>query len=331
MVHSHIGREGRAHSSARGSNSVEQRTPSRRARGMRRRRWSAGAAVAAVVVSSLGAFVAPASAAISSAGPIDPASLFPSYYADANGLQLQLCQDGLPNCLAGPEQIQDVRAAGGDAEAFYFHASADLAGFTIETALEAAYAAAGDGQETTFQRRQAVAKGVTPGGKYTITDPYGSYVCTADASGLVKASGTCRNETNVVAGNFNAALGGPNGVIGPFLTWDTFGSTGAGAPPAGFIGDNSTPHAVVGSPTGFNKMRVSGPASWARARTPTARRSTTAGRSTGSSCRAKSSPAGRPRHSAPAPSTSVTRSPRLSRRRSPTPTLVPRPSPSIRS
>jgi hypothetical protein len=32
-----------------------------------------------------------------------------------------------------------------------------------------------------------------------------------------------------------------------------------GAPPAGFIGDNATPHTVVGSPTGFNKMRVSGP------------------------------------------------------------------------
>ena len=55
MVHSHIGREGRAHSSARGSNSVEQRTPSRRARGMRRRRWSAGAAVAAVVVGTFSA------------------------------------------------------------------------------------------------------------------------------------------------------------------------------------------------------------------------------------------------------------------------------------
>jgi len=144
---------------------------------MRRRRWSAGAAVAAVVVGTFSALAAPASAALSSAGPIDPASQFPSYYADANGLQLQLCQDGLPNCLAGPEQIQDVRAAGGDAEAFYFHASADLAGFTIETALEAAYAAAGDGQETTFQRRQAVAKGVTPGGKYTITDLYGSWPC----------------------------------------------------------------------------------------------------------------------------------------------------------
>jgi len=58
------------------------------------------------------------------------------------------------------------------------------------------------------------------------------------------------------AGNFTAALGGR---LGPFLTWDTFGSTAAGAPPAGYIGDNTTPHAVVGSPTGFNKMRVSGP------------------------------------------------------------------------
>jgi hypothetical protein len=166
-----------------------------------------------------------------------------------------MCQDGLPNCLAGPELMQDVHAAGGDAEAFYFHASADLAGFTMESALEAAYAGDGDGQEMTFQRTQAVGKNMTPNGRYTFTDPYRTYTCTADATGLVQPAKGCRFETTPIPGNFTAALAGP---IGPFLTWDTFGSL-TGAPPAGFIGDNTTPHAVVGSPTGFNKMRVSGP------------------------------------------------------------------------
>src|SRR5215213_2406879 len=222
MVHSHIGREGRAHSSARGSISVEQRTPSRRARAcaagggrpVRRSRLSSWAP---------SALAAPASAALSSAGPIDPASQFPSYYADANGLQLQLCQDGLPNCLAGPEQIQDVHAAGGDAEAFYFHAEAEVGPFLVQSALEAAYAADGPDNEVTFQRRQTTAKGVTPGGKWTITDPFGSYTCTADASGLVQPSKGCRFETNPIPGNFTAALSGPQAKIGPFLTWHTFG------------------------------------------------------------------------------------------------------------
>jgi hypothetical protein len=127
---------------------------------------------------------------------------------------VQLCQDGLPSCLAGPKQIQDVHAAGGDAEAFYFHASVDGLGgsFLIETALEAAYLADGPDQEVTLQRRQAGAKGVTPGGRYTITDPYGTYVCTADASGLVQPSKGCRFETTPVPGDFAAATKGP---IGP--------------------------------------------------------------------------------------------------------------------
>ena len=67
---------------------------------------------------------ASASAALSSVGPVDPSNNFPSYYKDANGVALQICQDGLPNCLAGPELLQDVHAAGGDAEAFYWAADA---------------------------------------------------------------------------------------------------------------------------------------------------------------------------------------------------------------
>jgi hypothetical protein len=210
------------------------------------------------VVGTLGVLAPPASAALSSVGPTDPASLFPSYYADANGLQLQLCQDGLPYCLSGPTPIQDTHATvGGTAgEAFYFYANATVAGFKMETGLEAAYLGAGPGQEMTFMRTQATGKNVTPNGVYHLTDPYGSYTCTASPSGLVQPSKGCRTDQGPVPEVFTAAL---SGRIGPFLTWDTFGSTGADAPPAGYIGDNTTPHAVVGSPTGFNKMRVSGP------------------------------------------------------------------------
>jgi len=224
----------------------------------RRRRWSAVAVAAAVVVATLGVLASPASAALSSVGPTDPGSLFPSYYADANGLQLQLCQDGLPYCLSGPTPIQDTHATlGGTAgEAFYFYANATVAGFKMETGLEAAYLGAGPGNEMTFMRTQATNKTATPNGVYHLTDPYGSYTCTANSTGLVQPSKGCRTDQGPVPEVFTAAL---SGRIGPFLTWDTFGSTGPDAPPAGYIGDNTTPHAVIGSPTGFNKMRVSGP------------------------------------------------------------------------
>jgi hypothetical protein len=200
----------------------------------------------------------PASAALSSVGPTDPGSLFPSYYADANGLQLQLCQDGLPLCLSGPTPIQDTHATlGGTAgEAFYFYANATVAGFKMETGLEAAYLGAGPGNEMTFMRTQATNKTATPNGVYHLTDPYGSYTCTANTQGLVQPAKGCRTDQGPVPEVFTAAL---SGRIGPFLTWDTFGGTGPDAPPPGYIGDNTTPHAVIGSPTGFNKMRVSGP------------------------------------------------------------------------
>ncbi|WP_448627927.1 fibronectin type III domain-containing protein [Geodermatophilus sp. URMC 64] len=203
-------------------------------------------------------FAPSASAALSSFGPIDPVSKFPTYYTDANGLSLQMCQDGPPLCLSGPELIQDVNAAGGDAEAFYWAADADVGPITVHNALEAAYAGAGPDQEAVFMRTQIAAQdgGLTPGVTYKVTDPYGPLTCTADANGEMR-NNSCRTETDVVGGEFQRPL---SGRIGPFLTWDTMGTTGAGAPPAGYIGDGDTTlHKVKGSPTGFNKVRIEGP------------------------------------------------------------------------
>ena len=194
-----------------------------------------------------------ASAALSAAGPIDPANNFPSYYTDANGLQLQICQDGAPNCLAGPEQIQDVHAAGGDAEAFYYAADATTTTFAVHLALEAAYAADGPNQEVVFQRTQVTARdgGLVANAVYKVTDPYGTYTCTAEPDGVITQN-ACRIETTPVEGEFNRALGGR---LGPFLTLDPTQP----AAPAGYIGDNTTPRKVIGSPTGFNAFRVEGP------------------------------------------------------------------------
>jgi Bacterial Ig-like domain/Abnormal spindle-like microcephaly-assoc'd, ASPM-SPD-2-Hydin len=221
--------------------------------GARRVLAGTAALLAAVSGSALIAPSASASLAAGGVGPIDPATNFPSYFTDTNGLSLQLCQDGLPNCLAGPEQIQDVHAAGGDAEAFYYAADATTTNFTVHLALEAAYAADGPDQEVVFQRTQLTARdgGLRAGTVYKITDPYGTYNCTVEADGTISQN-ACRIETTPVERDFNRAL---NGRLGPFLTQDPTEP----APPPGFIGDNTTPRKVIGSPTGFNAFRVEGP------------------------------------------------------------------------
>ena len=202
------------------------------------------------------------------AGPGDPAENFPTWYADANGIALQMCLDGLPNCLVDATEFVPVHQDGGDAEAFYFHADADVGPITISNALESAYAADGPDQEMVFVRTQIAAqtKGLIPGEKYTVTDPYGTLSsCTATDSGDTSLplnrrgwirNNACRTETVPAALDFAGAL---RGRVGPFLVWDSLIDPALGAPPpAGYIGDNVTPHRVLGSPTGFNKTRVVG-------------------------------------------------------------------------
>src|SRR4051812_14013711 len=223
-----------------------------RARGGRGRRFLRRVTMAPLPV-VLAAGLAPmqARADFSQVGLTDPDTRFPSYYADSNGLALQPCLDGLPLCLTSRADLLDN---GADGEGFYSAVAADVGVMSMGLDLEAAYLAVGE--EITFQRSQYSAKsGLRPSATYIVTDPYGTNTCKSDSTGSIKNT-ACRFETAGVPGDFASAL---SGRLGPFLTWDTFGSTGAGAPPAGFIGDNATPHAVVGSPTGFNKMRVSGP------------------------------------------------------------------------
>src|SRR4051794_32513491 len=226
-------------------------TPGSAAPSGRRRRRALVAGLAAAAAGL--AMTSSASAAFPSFGPIDPNNNFPASFTDSNGLALEICQDGLPNCLAGPELIQDVHAGGGDAEAFYYSADATTTHFALHDALEAAYAADGPDQEVTFQRTQLTARagGLPVNTKYTVTDPYGTFNCTTDADGTIRQN-ACRIETTPVPGDFAQAL---KGRMDPFLTTDP----SEPAPPAGFIGDNTTPRKVIGSPTGFNSFRVVGP------------------------------------------------------------------------
>src|SRR4051794_14854761 len=215
-------------------------------------RFLTGVLAAATALGTAVIFAPSASASVASSGPIDPATNFPSTYTDSNGLALELCL-GLPYCLADTDLVA-VHEAGGDAEAFYYAADATAGPFELHDALEAAYAAGGPDQEVVFQRTQVRApKANLPSNTdYTVTDPYRTFACKTGQDSTIPSHG-CRIETPPVPKEFDRALPGR---IGPFLAWDA----GAGAaPPAGYIGDNVTPHKVLGSPTGFNAFRVQGP------------------------------------------------------------------------
>ncbi|WP_139980359.1 choice-of-anchor D domain-containing protein [Nocardioides litoris] len=187
-------------------------------------------------------------------GDIDPATGFPSFYTDTDGLALQLClDDSLEKCLSTQADLLGNGAAG---EAFYAIATADVGGFTAEYALEAAYAGDGPGQEVVFARTRYTGDGV-PGATYTFTGPYGTDTCTTDELGGLSGPACTFDEGGAEGGDVSSVVTSDR--IGPFLTWDTFGGTGPAAPPEGYIGDPAIAHAVLGSPTGFNAVRVTGP------------------------------------------------------------------------
>ena len=62
-------------------------------------------AVAAMLLVTLATDAGSAFAA-ATAGPVDPATQFPAWYQDANGLQLALCLAGPPNCLVAAAVLE---------------------------------------------------------------------------------------------------------------------------------------------------------------------------------------------------------------------------------
>jgi hypothetical protein len=123
-------------------------------------------------------------------------------------------------------------------------------------ALEAAYLNGPPvpGEEMTFGRIRIDGRDLTPNATYTIVHPYGTLSLPADGFGAIRFTEDigCAPELGATC-NFDVALASN---IGPFLVWDP---AVLPAPPAGFIGDVNIPHPVVGSPTGNNLFRVTGP------------------------------------------------------------------------
>jgi len=211
-----------------------------------------GLRVAAVVLAAALALAAswvaarPAHARLATVGPVNPATTFPDWYQDANGLKLQLCLDGPPFCLAAANDL-----APPDGEAFWWQAEAVVpaGGGTARLVLaqEAAYV---DGARTTFGRVRVSVTGARPNATYAVTHPYGTLNVATDATGGGRTS------TDFGCGgtpcDFADALETP---VATFLTWDT--TPPNSAPPAGHIGDAITPHRVVGGTHG-NSFTVSG-------------------------------------------------------------------------
>ncbi len=186
---------------------------------------------------------------------------FPSWYRDSNGIRLEGCwQTGDPMCEPLPDEIPNPDAPTSypdnfPGEHFYQMADASVtagAAGTVDVILNVEGAFAADeviaGDEMVFGRVRIRAKGAA-NGTYRITHPYGIDEFTAtDGTGI-----NMTEDVGITPGAFGGVL---QGRVGPFLTWDTFGSAGPGAPPAGYIGDPGVTHKVKGSPYGTNLVRV---------------------------------------------------------------------------
>lgn len=235
------------------------------------RRWGVGAIAAAVVtVPALSALAVevvpptPRTGSLVEVGPVSSENGFPIWYRDRNAggatSRLELCLPlgdvpdpfcappagalgDLPLPLSYPDNFPD--------EAFYQMASADVTGnginLFIEMNLEAAYATgpviAGD--EMVFGRIRMRDKGLADGGTYRITHPYGIDEITTEGGNGINMT----QDVGTTPGAFGGALGSR---IGPFLTWDGSGP----AAPAGYTGDPTVLHKVVGSPYNTNFVTV---------------------------------------------------------------------------
>ena len=218
------------------------------------------AAVLAATALAAAAFASPAHAV--GVGVFEPPSAafgnFPPSFTDAIGQQLELCLDG-PQCLATierPDPAAPVSFPGNfPLEAFWFEADTAIGLNAIYVAAQEAVFVnenVVDGDQGGMGRvRIRVFSGLETGAPYRITHPYGQ---------MDVIAGTAPRQVNVtddigcLAPPCDTKWGALAGsAVGPnFLQWDTRVS----APPAGWIGDSLTPHAVVGSPFNTNYFKV---------------------------------------------------------------------------
>jgi hypothetical protein len=195
-------------------------------------------------------------------GPESSLNGYPIWYRDADGTEVELCLDGTPLCRFLPGDVPNPNSPikfpeNFPGEAFWWAGESVIAdGLTEKVVLvmaaEAAFASgevATPGDQVSFGRVRVRMDGMIPGATYHITHPYGEVDLEADDGGRVFSTEDIGALTTPA--DFSLALDSP--IFGNLLQWD------AGAP-AGYLGDPSVDHTVTGSPTGFNKFKVEGPA-----------------------------------------------------------------------
>ena len=198
--------------------------------GRRGRRSAALLSVAAFAATGLVASMGPANAAVTPGGGLNDQNV-PSFYKDANGVALQLCVDA-NEVLCEPPADGHIGV--------YFAADAAAGPLSAIYAVEAAEDEV-TGDPLVSQLTRYRLDGARPNTRYTIRDPWGTRSCSTDASG----TGDCRFETNGAFGTVQ------DGRISTFLR-------SVARPAALFIGNADVTGRVAGSPTGFNKLSVTG-------------------------------------------------------------------------
>jgi hypothetical protein len=200
-------------------------------------------------------------------GPIDETNGFPMWYKDTNNVKLELCLDPSDgNCIMGdvPDPSKPVSFPDNfPDEAFWSSADStiDAGGgdsAILVTAVEAAFGSAtglpAKGQQVSFGRIRIRAGGLVDNATYKITHPYGVDTAVAEV-GAVKGVNTTEDIGSLTPdGVFDQTLGSRPA---PFLKWDP---AVAPAAPAGYLGDVTAEHPVVGSPYNTNFFRIEGPA-----------------------------------------------------------------------
>jgi hypothetical protein len=200
-------------------------------------------------------------------GPVNASNGFPDWYRDVNGVDLMPCDDPQDKYCGGAVPAPDPTQAptfpdNFPDEFFYQQAGADslvsaggnnvLAEFDLEGAFGSGPVKAGD--QMVFTRiRYRINGGLKADTDYKVTQPYGTDTVHTDpgATGFFVTQ-----DVGVTPGDFSQAL---KGRVGPFLQWAPNPNNPADVPPAGYIGDGVTPHAVTGSQLGTNFVRIQGP------------------------------------------------------------------------
>jgi hypothetical protein len=171
-------------------------------------------------------------------GPGRNADGTPVFIRDSTGMALQLCTDAV-NCEA--PVAPDIGS--------YFSAEATLGPMRAIWGVDAAFLedAAGNPTNRAAVSNSALfrAEGLRPNRRYTIRGPWGRHTCLTDGRGRLDNK-NCLFERGGEAGG--ALRGGP---VKSFLR--------AAVHPAGFVGSLEIPRRVIGSPSGFNRVTLTGP------------------------------------------------------------------------